>query len=424
MEYPRLQAQTVRVDDPGDLLSFLPPAGAVGALRADSLTTWVHSGEGLVGIGRVASLAVSGPERFSRAQRWWARLCSEAVIVDDVAEPGTGPVAFASFAFDSAPGDSVLIVPELIIGRREGKGWLTRIWTDSRAPGPPTLPNWGPGSSDRSAATITARTGAVSRDRWQTMVTEAMGHIERDELDKVVLARDEVLEVDRPLDLPELLRSLASGYAECWTFSVDGLVGATPEILVSRRGDQVSSRVLAGTVRRDSDSGRDGRLAAELLDSDKDQQEHAYAVASVAAALAAHCTDLTVPDAPSVLTLPNVQHLATEVTGLLADSSPVLGLAASLHPTAAVCGTPTERASRLIRELEGLDRGRYAGPVGWLDAHGDGEFGIALRCGQIENDRQIRLFAGCGIVPGSDPASEWAESEAKLVAMREAVQAN
>ena len=223
-----------------------------------------------------------------------------------------------------------------------------------------------------------------------------------------------------------LLQRLAAAYPECWTFNVDGLIGATPELLVRRDGDQVTSRVLAGTVRRRGDDSVDAGLAEALLASGKDLEEHDYAVHSVAESLAAHCTDLQVPTAPHVLSLTNVQHLATEVSGLLADGAPALALAASLHPTAAVCGTPTERATALIRELEGMDRGRYAGPVGWIDAHGDGELGIALRCGAIEDSERgpgtrLRLYAGCGIVAGSDPDSEIAESEAKFDAVRKAL---
>jgi menaquinone-specific isochorismate synthase len=174
-------------------------------------------------------------------------------------------------------------------------------------------------------------------------------------------------------------------------------------------------------VRRRSGHDDEG-LAQALLTSDKDAIEHEYAVRSVAKSLAAHCTDLDVPDRPRVLALANVKHLATDVTGRLADSSTVLALAASLHPTAAVCGTPTERAFSLIRELEGIDRGRYAGPVGWFDSNGDGEFGIALRCAEIDAENgRLRAFAGCGIVAGSDPVDELAESRAKLQPIREAV---
>jgi menaquinone-specific isochorismate synthase len=213
---------------------------------------------------------------------------------------------------------------------------------------------------------------------------------------------------------------LSSTYPSCWTFAVDGLVGATPELLVRRTGDIVTSRVLAGTVRRQGDEQSDASLAQSLLDSGKDLAEHEYAVHSVARALAAHCTDLDVPDRPHVLPLANVQHLATDITGRLADEASVLVLAATLHPTAAVCGTPTERALTVINEVEGMDRDRYAGPVGWLDASGDGEFGIALRCAHI-SEQSVRAFAGCGIVAASDPDEELAESVAKLVPIRDAL---
>ena len=193
-----------------------------------------------------------------------------------------------------------------------------------------------------------------------------------------------------------------------------------------RDGDRVTSRVLAGTVRRRGDESVDAARAAALLGSNKDLEEHEYAVHSVAEALAAHCTDLDVPPAPHVLSLANVQHLTTDVTGMLADGAPALALAASLHPTAAVCGTPTERAAAVIRELEGMDRGRYAGPVGWIDSRGDGEFGIALRCAAVEDTERgpatrVRLYAGCGIVAGSTAEAEIAESEAKLDAVRKAL---
>jgi menaquinone-specific isochorismate synthase len=141
----------------------------------------------------------------------------------------------------------------------------------------------------------------------------------------------------------------------------------------------------------------------------------------VAAALARHCADLDVPERPRVLRLANVQHLATDVTGRLAGDTSALDLAAALHPTAAVCGTPTDVAREMIRELEGMDRGRYAGPVGWIGTNGDGEFGIALRCAELTGDT-LRLFAGCGIVAGSDPEAELAEAQAKFVPVRDALE--
>jgi len=400
----RFTVRTRPIADPGDLLARLP---------AEQPLVWLRGGEGIVGWGVAAELEVRGPERFSRAQRWWSEWCAAADVDDTVALPGTGPVAFGSFAFDEHS-PSLMVLPRVILGRRAGQAWITVIGeTDPRTalpmasvPEPPTRVRWADGS----------RTSI----EWQEVVREAVGRISRGELDKVVLARDVIAEVDGPLDVRFLLRNLAEAYPTCWTFAVDGLIGATPELLVRRTGDLVTSRVLAGTVRRQGDDHSDASLAQSLLDSGKDLVEHEYAVHSVARALAAHCTDLDVPERPRVLSLANVQHLATDIMGRLADDASVLALAATLHPTAAVCGTPTERALGLITEIEGMDRGRYAGPVGWLDAKGDGEFGIALRCAEV-TDNSVRAFAGCGIVLGSDPAEELAESAAKLVPIRDAL---
>ncbi|MDD2818311.1 MAG: isochorismate synthase [Candidatus Nanopelagicales bacterium] len=406
-----IQVRTRHLDDPGNLLALLPSGDAV---------SWVRNGEGMVGWGIAASLEVSGAERFSRAQRWWSNFCAQAAIDDTVSIPGTGPVAFASFAFDPEPGRSIIIVPRVLIGRKNGQSWITTIGTDGdprhelRAVSIPKAP-----------VNVQWTDGSQTSTNWKLAVEEAITRINHNELDKVVLARDIIGQVEGSIDARSVLSALATSYPSCWTFNVSGLIGATPELLVRRTGDLVTSRVLAGTVRSQGDAKVDANMAQALLASEKDLAEHEYAVRSVARSLAAHCTDLDVPDQPHVLQLANVQHLATDVTGRLADDVPVLALAALLHPTAAVCGTPTERALATIRELEGMDRGRYAGPVGWIDAHGDGEFGIALRCAEINQDAgTIRAFAGCGIVAGSDSTQELAESNAKLVPIREALTQN
>ncbi len=384
-----------RLVEPSDLLSLIPEGAAP--------LSWVHEGDGLVAWDVAATTTVRGPERFARAQRWWARFCESATVDDEVMAPGTGPVAFASFAFDAAA-DSVVTVPGTIVGRRDGKAWITTI-SPSR-PGP-----------------LTTSSGAGVREpdpdgeHYRRLVAAALDEISAGVFDKVVLARG--VRVTGDIDVQQTLQRLADRYADCWTFSVHGLIGATPELLVRRTGEQVMSRVLAGTVARSHDDRESGQLADGMVASQKAREEHAYAVMSVAQALGTHCTDLDVPAQPRVLRLANVQHLATDVHAMLVDETSVVAIAAALHPTAAVCGTPTERALQYILSHEGLDRARYAGPVGWFDANGDGEFGIALRCGQVAADqRSIDLFAGCGIVAGSDPASEFAESESKLAAMR------
>ena len=407
---PVLRIRTVELTDlEGRLLDLLP---------SPSSFAWVRDDHGLVGWGEATRFIANGRERFSRAQRWWSDVVRAADVEDGVRLPGTGAVAFASFAFE--PGRSVLVVPRFIIGRSGGRAWLTTIVRDDE-PAPSVVEALGIAREAQAAPDgVVFSEGTRDNKSWQRAVAEAVERIHRGELDKVVLARDVVATCANPIDPRFLMGRLSERYPECWTFLVDGLVGATPELLVRRRGDIVTSRVLAGTIRRGASAVSDQHLGDALLASDKDQQEHEYAVTSVAQALSAHCTDLDVPDAPRLLRLANVQHLATDVTGRIADEVPVLALAASLHPTAAVCGTPTERAGAMIRALEGMDRSRYAGPVGWIDGRGDGELGIALRCGKVDQDdpRRIRLFAGCGIVAGSDPASELEETNAKLEPMK------
>lgn len=416
---PELQVRSARLpeDHPFSqrpLLDLLPATGGLA---------WVRDGEGLVGWGEAARLVVRGRERFSRAQRWWSDTLRSATTVDEADLAGSGLVAFASFAFE--PGRSVVVVPHVVVGRQDGVTFVTVI---SRADEPEADPSLLLTVRDDAMprGSIAWEEGTQPPNIWQRSVADAIERINRGEVDKVVLARDIVGISSQPLDARNILTWLSAHYPECWAFAVDGLLGATPELLVRRNGESVTSRVLAGTVRRGQDKTADLNLAEALMASDKERGEHEYAVSSVAQALAAHCLDLDVPDEPELLRLANVQHLATDIHGVLADAVPVLTLAASLHPTAAVCGTPTERAAALIRSLEGMDRGRYAGPVGWMDSSGDGEFGIALRCGEIDPDdhRRIRLFAGCGIVAGSDPASEYAETSAKLEPMRKALTAD
>jgi menaquinone-specific isochorismate synthase len=403
-----LVVRSAPVDDPGELLALLPP---------DDAYAWVHGGDGLVGWGRATELHTSGSGRFEEASDWWRELSSRAVIRDEVDTPGSGLVAFGSFTFADDAEGSVLVVPEVVVGRRDGISWVTVIGTGIAAP-----PALDPAAAPRTPVGTTFADGPVDGDAWQSLVAEAVRRIQADDLDKVVLARDLVATLDEPLDVRAPLARLADGYPSCWTFHVDGFFGSTPEMLVRLERGLVTSRVLAGTIRRTGDDTHDLALAGSLARSSKDLEEHEYAVRSVADALAPHCTNMFVPETPFVLHLPNVMHLATDVTGVMKDGASALTLAASLHPSAAVGGTPTLEAVRLIGEIERLDRGRYAGPVGWIDSRGDGEWGIGLRSAQIEDDgRTVRLFAGCGIVADSVPADELAESTAKLIPVREAL---
>ncbi|MBF4163888.1 isochorismate synthase [Nocardioides sp. CBS4Y-1] len=410
---PALVVRTTEVDvDAGAALLDLLPA--------DDPVSWVRRGEGLVGWGTAAVLRTQGPERFAAAAHWWQAARARSVVRDEVREPGSGLVCFGSFAFGDDPGDSVLVVPAVVVGRRGDRAWVTTIGRGLEH-GEQRLVAADPPEAPRS---VTFSDGALDGEQWMAAVAEAVRRISAGDLEKVVLARDLLATAATDVDVRWPLRRLAAGYPMCWTFHVDGMVGATPEMLVRRERGLVTSRVLAGTIRRTGDDTRDAELAGVLARSSKDLEEHEYAVRSVADALEPHCSSMNVPEAPFVLHLPNVMHLATDVAGVAHESDGAavtsLELAAALHPSAAVGGTPTSAAVALIAEIESMDRGRYAGPVGWMDATGDGEWGIALRSAAVDGST-VRLFAGCGIVADSDPASELAEAQAKFVPVRDAL---
>ncbi len=408
-----LVVRTVALDlgTAADLLDLLP---------SDHPVSWLRRGEGLVGWGVAGEVRTVGPTRFADAGKWWAETNVHAVVRDEVNEPGTGLVCFGTFAFADEPGHSVLVVPEVVVGRRGDTAWLT---TTSRG-GLDMLDRHDLGEADPPEAPqeVSFADGSLNGEQWMSVVADAVTRINAGDLEKVVLARDLVATAAAPVDVRWPLRRLVEDYPMCWSFHVDGLFGATPEMLVRRERGLVTSRVLAGTIRRTGDDERDIALAATLARSSKDLEEHEYAVRSVADALDPHCSSMNVPEAPFVLHLPNVMHLATDVAGVVHDAETVssLQLAEALHPSAAVGGTPTPVATALITEIEQMDRGRYAGPVGWMDASGDGEWGIALRSAELSGNT-VRLFAGCGIVAESDPEAELAESQAKFVPVRDAL---
>ena len=430
-----LTARTVPLADPGDLLARIPPVPALA---------WVRQGAGLVGWGEVARITLpAGEDRFTAGEKWLRTLFEGAEADDQVHRPGTGPVAFGSFTFDPASDGSVLIVPRTILGRDpSGHAWLTTISAAAVRPvtavrRPPramrarasqrtrashapqrTRPAGGPAAA---ASGLRWQDGSLTAPEWADAVAVAVRRISAGALRKVVLARDVFATAAGPIDARVLLRRLAARYPDCFTFACANLVGATPELLVRRQGSEVTALILGGTAPRGAEPAEDAALGAGLLASAKNTEEHAYAVASVRDALASLCAGLDIPSRPSLLRLANVHHLGTSVRGTLTADRSVLSLAGALHPPAAVCGTPAETALELIRELEHMERGRYAGPVGWVDAHGNGEFGIALRCAEVA-DRRARLFAGCGIVAGSDPAAEVAETEVKFLPMRQSLE--
>ncbi|MBX7445015.1 MULTISPECIES: isochorismate synthase MenF [unclassified Arthrobacter] len=445
------------------------PGGLPSFLVRDDVLCWTRREAGLAGFGEIARFSATGPDRFLEADIWWRHLVLEADATDSVELPGTGPVAFGSFAFSkTSTYESRLIVPEVVVGVRDNQAWLTQLTFDD---GPLTeetalaaLDRWlGSGSAGtlgiesttaaadsagdgtlgggpakaggavvrplRLAAGATLHTGSLSEEAWKDAVAAGVAKIRSGALEKLVLARDVVATIPSGVHASDVLRELAARYRECWTYGVDGLVGATPEMLIQVEGRTAQARVLAGTLDRRDAHGQDGppmEYATRVLaGSEKQRHEHEIAIQSLTSQLAPFSEAMNAHDEPFILELPNVWHLASDVKAELAEVEghvpTCLALINALHPTAAVCGTPTLVAGALIRTLEHLDRGPYAGPVGWLDAAGNGEWGIALRGAVIESPETVRLYAGCGIVDGSQPEAELAETWAKFRPMLESL---
>jgi menaquinone-specific isochorismate synthase len=400
-----LVAWSVEVDDPGDLLSWLPAGQAFGFLRG---------GDGLVGWGEAARLVTRSARDGERLATVVRDLLASMTVRDDVGVPGSGPVAIASLVFDPAVAGSVVVVPKVVLGRRDGRSWLTLV-TPPGAVQVPALRR----RPTAALAPVRARVAAAvpSEDGYADAVAAAVTAMRAGQLDKVVLARAIDVAADEPLDARAVAARLAERFPACYTYVCDGLVGASPELLVRRMGRHAESLVLAGTVARGRTPAEDEALAQGLLTSAKDAYEHRLAVESVRSVLGSLGAEVDGDETPQLLRLANVSHLASRVDAWLPAPAPdALTLVTALHPTAAVGGTPREVALDLIRALEPASRQRYAGPVGWVDAHGDGEFALALRCAQLDG-ATARLWAGAGIVADSQPAAEVAETTAKLDAV-------
>ncbi len=397
-----LSVSSEAIADPGSLIALLEPRHPLAFLRG---------GDGIVGFGAALRLEFSGPTRVQDAAAAWRRVVATSTVTDAVGLAGSGLVALCSFAFsDRSAATSVLVVPSIIVGRRDGAAWITRVNTAADQPKAEPI-------GQEYAATMTP--GSLAPREYAAAVAAAVKRIAAGELSKVVLARDLVGAIPETADLRLPLHRLANAYPDTFTFAVDGLIGSSPETLVRASGGIVSARVLAGSAARGEDAAADARAAAAITASAKDLAEHAFAVASVMASLAERTTGLTASTAPFPLALPNLWHLASDVSGTLTDDASSLDLVAAVHPTAAVAGSPTPAAVAAIAELEPFDRGRYAGPVGWVDGNGDGEWAIALRCAQVTGT-EVRAFAGAGIVGGSDPAQELAETALKFRPVTEA----
>lgn len=336
-------------------------------------------------------------------------------VDDDVGVPGCGPVAFAALPFlRSAWPDATTVIPQVVWGRAEdGSRWVTTIG-DADVPTPSPVP------TARRAAPGAVRV-APSRPaaEWCDLVARATADIAASggALEKVVVAREVVVDADEPFDVMAVLARLRSAYPGCFVTHVDGLVGASPELLVGRSGDVVRAQPMAGTAPRGGDPAADARLAGGLLASATYRHEHQITIDDVHDTLLGWCSYVDFEPEPSVVAVANVQHLATLVEGRLSRPAPsVLELVAALHPTPAVNGRPAAAATAWIEANEGFDRGRYAGTIGWVDAAGNGQWAVSVRCADVEG-RRARVCAGNGIVSGSDPDTELAETQAKLQAL-------
>ena len=408
-----LRVESVRLSDSPELLTLL---------SVDSPLLWWRRGNGMAGIGEVDTLTFSGKTRIKDAGAAWKEVAAAADVTDSVNVAGSGLVAFGTFSFRSTSEiPSVLIIPRIVVGHRDGTSWLTRIGFVDEEVEPLTARSAQHLLEEHLA--ISAGLGAApvvhlspasqSEAGFTSAVNKAIERIDAGEVEKVVLARELEGTLAGSHDLRVAINRLTESYPDCWTFSVDGLFGSSPETLITVHGKKVTARVLAGTARRGSDSATDLSNAAELASSHKDLDEHGFATRSVVNALAPYAEQLTVSDAPFTLKLPNLWHLATDIAGTLASGANSLDLVFALHPTAAVAGTPTVAAVEVIDDLEPFDRGRYAGPVGWIGADGEGEWAIALRCAQLSGST-VTAYAGCGIVSDSIAEKELVETEMKF----------
>lgn len=389
---PALRARTERAEL-GRLLEHADPRAPLAVRRG---------ADGIVGRGEALRLEFRGPSRLTDAADAWREIARTAEVDDEVGVPGTGLIAFGAFAFDDeSAATSVLIVPQLVVGRRGDDEWITRIGDGARLH---------PTAIDEVRVELTD--GDIDAERYRAIVTAVTERIRAGDAEKVVVARDRVGQLPPEGDIRSVVVGLGRRYPDAVAYAVDGVVGASPETLIAAHRGHFFSRVLAGTAARGATPTLDAEIAESLASGDKDLREHRFAADSAIEVLRELAPDTRASE-PFPLRLPNLWHLATDITGTLGGSS-TLDVLALLHPTAAVAGTPRAASLAIIRELEGIDRGRYAGPVGWVDAEGGGEWVIALRGAEIDADGCIRAFAGAGVVAGSDPQAELVETAVKL----------
>ena len=383
-----LIARTRDIEPPADLIDELAPDGFA----------WFEDGAGFVTSGAAVRVPAAG-----------AGAALANIEVDDpISRPGTGALAVGALPFDAAVGGELLIPARVTGLATDGRAWRTEIG--------PRLDARTPRARSPRATRFTVES-RVARPAWRSQVRTVLDAISAGGLAKAVLAREVVVTADAPFDVAAVVDRLRRTQGGCFVFAAGGLVGATPELLVRRRDATVVSRPMAGTVSRGATGESDAAAEAALAASAKDGLEHRLVVDSVVSGLRASGVSVTTVTDPQVARLATMSHLATTISGQVERASPsALELALALHPTPAVGGAPRQAALTMLRHLETFERGRYAGPVGWVDGRGDGVWGVALRCAELDGDR-AQLVAGAGIVAGSEPEAEWAETQAKLEPM-------
>lgn len=364
----------------------------------------------LYGIGTALRLSATGKNRIEELNRLWIQTVAETKITNESGVDAIGLTAFASITFaPDSKFESVLVVPKRLILNDQDHTYEVLVQGDFES------------SPAKKVTPAEFGSGVKSAEGFKVNVASAVGHIKNGELEKVVLSRELAMELAGEPDLSIPLSRLRRRYPDCWTYKVEGVFGASPELLLRGDRGEVSARVLAGTAGRGTDPDVDRAISSSLTHSNKNIHEHAFAVRSMLDELSPFCDWVEADSEPFSLALPDLWHLATDVRGKLKPKVSLLDVVAKLHPTAAVAGTPRDKAIALIAQLENSDRGGYAGPVGWLSSDGSGELAIALRGGVIEKTeagKKIRAIAGCGIVAESDPEAELAETELKLRAVR------
>jgi menaquinone-specific isochorismate synthase len=344
-------------------------------------------------------------------------------IDDSVKAPGSGPVLIGAIPFDSQQPHDFVLPKMLICKSDDGRCWVTTIQDTELDKSELTDSDFSPLHAPSATSSSYTVTPGVDVETYLQAVTAARDAVRSGSITKAVIARDVFVASSQPIDIHSVLLRLRNTFGSSYQFSVDGFVGASPELLVSILHGEVSSHPLAGTAPRTGDPTTDDQLAASLLSSSKNQIEHRIVIDAVHDTLLPWCSYLDWEPEASVVAVANVQHLGTHMSGRLSEPFlHVLDAVYALSPTPALGGHPRDKALKLIADVEGMSRGRYGGAVGWFDSSGNGVWAVSIRCAEYSNNNKTaRLFAGGGIVADSEPLSELAETQAKLQAMLAAI---